>query len=839
VRLLARATLGHLARHPAQLLLALGGLTLGVATIVAVDVAVASADRAFVMSLDAVEGRATHYVAGGPTGLDESLYVRLRAGRPGVALAPVVEGYVSIERRTFQLIGLDPFADPGFRGRASAQAGSVDDLARWFEPPGSVSLSSVALRDLRLAQGDAVEIRVAGRRHAARVGTPLAGEQAGADALLLADIALAQEWLGLVGRLSRIALQVPEGEAGDAALEALAAQLPPGLSVVPTARRGAQSEDLSRAFTTNLEAMSLLGLLVALFLIYSAVSFAVLQRRRALGVLRALGATRRELLLRLLGEAALLGIAGTAIGLAVGYAIGRELVTLVSRTINDLYFVVAVREVVVPATTFLKAVAAGVGVALIAAAVPAIEAAYSPPQLALRRSSLEGRAARVARMLVPASLMLAALAFALTRVSGRSLTTGFVALLLLLLAVAALAPATLRGLARVGARVTSARSPVASLAIAEVGGSLSRTGVAVAALGLALAATIGVSIMVGSFRESLRDWLAGTLSADLYVSVPGPGFARPERRLEPAVVDAVLALPGIARHGAARRVEVRSDRGAMSLDAIEFRPGSEAGTQLAEGDPAVAWPALRNGALLVSQPLAWRLDLGVGDTLALDTAQGRRPFAIAGIYREYGSDRGSALLDRTVYQRLWQDDAITSLALELDPSADAASVAAAVRAAGASQSVLVVSNRDIRELSLRVFERTFTITRVLQWITAGVAAIGLLAALLAWELERGRELAIVRTLGLTPRGAAALVTAQSACLGAAAWLAAVPAGLLAAVMLIDVINRRAFGWEIDLHVTAQPFVAALGLALAASLLAALWPAWRAGGIALAREVREE
>jgi putative ABC transport system permease protein len=140
---------------------------------------------------------------------------------------------------------------------------------------------------------------------------------------------------------------------------------------------------------------------------------------------------------------------------------------------------------------------------------------------------------------------------------------------------------------------------------------------------------------------------------------------------------------------------------------------------------------------------------------------------------------------------------------------------------------------------MSIFERTFVITRVLYWLAAGVAAVGLVSALLAWELERARELALLRTLGLTPRGTALLVLAQTAFMGLAALLAAAPAGLLTAWVLTDVINRRAFGWQIDLHLTATQFSNALWLALVAALAAGLYPAWRSARTALAGTLREE
>lgn len=850
MRLLQRASLRHLTRHPAQLALALVGLTLGVGTIVAVDVATASSRRAFELSLGAVNGAATQQLTGGPQGIDEALYVQLRTqplgggGGAPAHFAPVVNGYVTIGDRLLELIGVDPFASaelaadgsagapaPGIRTRAAARG--------WFGAAGSVVMGAATAAQLSLKEGEDFELTVGGVRHRALLAGTIGPSGAGADALVLTDIAQAQEWLGATGKLSRIDARLPPGAAGAALEQALRARLPPEVTIEATRARARETFAMTDAFTTNLRAMSLLALLVGTFLIYGAVSFAVLQRRTIIGILRALGATRAEVLALILGEAAVLGLAGSVSGTLLGLAIGRGLLALVSRTINDLYFVVAVNELTLPAGTLGKALLAGLATALLAALVPALEVASSAPRLALARAVLEARARALARRLPGLAALCAALAGLIISVSGRSLLAGFLALFLLLIAVAAVTPAALLVLARAAARAAGRVSPVARLALADVAASLSRTGVAIAALGMALTAMIGVAVMVESFRGSLKEWLLQTLRADVYVSAPGAtdAFARP---LEPEVVRALLAVPGVVAHSEARRVVVPSPDGPLRLNALRLGPAGGSAFRLTQGEARSAWPQFAQGALLISEPLAWRLGLKAHDTLTLTTASGPHAFPVAAVYREYGNERGEVMIELASYRRLWRDAAIGGLGLYLAPGADVTQAVAQLRAAaGARQALFIRSNAELRALSLRIFERTFLITRVLYWLAAGVAAIGLVSALLAWELERARELALLRSLGVTPRGSATLVIAQTLFMGLAAYLAAVPAGLLTALVLTDVINRRAFGWQIDLHLSAPQFTNALVLALAAALAAGLYPAWRSATAALAAGLREE
>jgi len=845
---LRAASLRHLLRHPAQLALALIGLTLGVGTMVAVDVATASSQRAFELSLQAVNGAATHQITGGPRGIDERLYTQLRthagAGSP-LRFAPVVAGYVTVGERTMQLIGVDPFAAAELAGGRRVAAApdpatdGVDGLRRWFTEPGAVVMSAATADQLGLAIDSGFDLTVGGVRQRAALIGRITDAGPGFDAVLLTDIAQAQEWLGASGRLSRIDVGLAEGAAGAALLARLRAQLPADLELHATRAQGGETFAMTDAFTTNLKAMSLLALLVGAFLIYGAVSFAVLQRRATIAVLRALGATRGEVLAVVLSEAAVLGVVGALCGVLLGLAIGRGLVGLVSQTINDLYFVVTVREVTVPVSGIVTALCVGLATALAAALLPALEVAASAPQLGLARSVLERRAVQVARTLAVVSALLAVGAGLMVWVSGRSLLAGFAALFMLLLSVAAVTPAALRVLAQAAARLGARASPVVRLACGDIAASLSRTGVASAALGMALTAMIGVAIMVESFRESLREWLIQTLRADVYVSAPGPAEAS-ERRLDPAVIRAVLATPGIRDHSESRRVVVGSERGALDLNAVRFAHASYPALKFTQADAAHAWPRFARGAILISEPLAWRLGPAPLDTLTLTTASGPRAFAVAGVYREYGNDRGEVLMSLGQYQRLWGDEAISGLGIYLAPGVEASVAVGELRAAARGrQALLIRSNADIRALSMRIFERTFVITRVLYWLAAGVAAVGLVSALLAWELERSRELAILRSLGLTPGGTALLVLAQTTFMGIAALLAAIPAGLLTALVLTGVINRRAFGWQIDLHLAPAQFTDALWLALAAALAAGVYPAWRSARAPLANGLREE
>ncbi|HEV7786909.1 MAG TPA: ABC transporter permease, partial [Thermoanaerobaculia bacterium] len=412
--LLWRSSLRYLVRHPWQFGLAVLGVALGVAVVVSIDLANASAGRAFALSTEAVTGKATHQVVGGPGGLPDDTFRRLVVDAGIEIAAPVVEDYVTIPRkpgqpaRTLHLMGVDPFSEGPFRSYLGGTPGgsgtdrAAMDLGALLTRPGAAVLPAATARELGLRTGDSLTVRAAGAERQIELAGTLepANEntrRAVAD-LLVMDIGAAQELLGRVGRLDRIDLIVPDGPEGTAEgrrlLARAASVLPPKAQILAAAGRTKTTEEMTRSFRLNLSALSLLALVCGLFLIYNTITFSVVQRRGLIGTLRALGVTRREIFTLVLGEALVVALLGTAAGLGAGVLLGRGLVRLVTQTINDLYFVVSVRELTVPFTTLLEGAAIGIGATLLAALVPALEATQAPPRAVLSRSALEARLRR-------------------------------------------------------------------------------------------------------------------------------------------------------------------------------------------------------------------------------------------------------------------------------------------------------------------------------------------------------------------------------------------------------------------------------------------------------------
>lgn len=852
--LLWRAGIRHHLRQPVPSLLAILGVALGVAVVTGIDLANDSARRGFADSVDAVAGRATHELAGGPSGLDQALYRQLRVEDGWRRAAPIIDVRLRLPeppRRGVRLLGVDPLAEPDVRRRG---AFALDvDLQAFFGDPGGVLIDPSLARALGVAIGD--RMALTGSIDVLVLGMLGRGEGTSAGDLLVADIATAQRVAvdaGVLGaaRISRVDLLV-EGAGADAQLSRLQAGLPAGVRLVAKASRSDVLDQMTSAFRLNLQALSLLALVVGGFLIYNTMTFAVVKRRRTIGMQRALGVSRRQVLAVIVGEALVIGLLGTALGIGLGVLLANVLLDLVVRTINDLYFVLAVRGLTLAPLTLVKALLLGQVATVVAAWRPARQAAETAPRAAGLRSAFEAAHTRALPRLAVLGGVLLVLAAAILALSGRSLAGGFAGVFAVVLGFAALVPPAVALASRAARPVlTAAFGLLGAMAATGVHRNLSRTGVATTALVIAVSVTVGVGAMVHSFRATLIDWLGTTLRADVYVRAVGIGSGRgTTTALDPAVLDRLRAVPGTAWLATYRRIEAPSPDGTVQLQAIDLVPPARAGFRFVEGDPEAAFRAFDAGeGMLVSEPFAFHRQLGVGDTVTLDTDRGRHTFAIAGVYVDYASDRGATILPRSTYERFYDDRAVQSAALYVRDGTDAetwrrALTEAAGAATGADgtagQDVVVEPRRGLRDQAVAIFDRTFTVTAVLRLLAVAVAFVGVLAALMALQLDRRREIAVLRAQGLTPGQVWALVTTECGLLGTLAGMLSLPLGALLAALLVHVINRRAFGWSLLLDV--PPWILAQGvlLALAAALLAGLYPAWAMARTAPAGALREE
>jgi putative ABC transport system permease protein len=844
----------YIRRRLFQSVLFVLGVALGVAVMVAIDLANGSANRAFDLSARSVTGNASHQIIGGPNGLPTDLYRTIRLDLGLRDAAPIVEQYVGavdLGGRPLRLLGVDPFAEPPFREYLSrievaGEDGSAFEALNAFIAQPNTALISQTLADrFGVQTGDAITLRLpSGRESLTVVGVLRAADAASAealDSLVLTDVATAQELLNLNGALTRIDLIVPD----NFDLARLEALLPPGATLTTPRDQASAIGQMTAAFSLNLQAMSLLALVVGVFLIYNTVSFSVVQRRAILGILRAVGATRGQIFALILSESVILGAVGTTLGLGLGILFGRAAVGVVAQTISDLYFTVSVQSVSVDAFTLAKGALIGMAASLGAAFVPSLDATLTPPAGSLKRSALEAGARKLLPLLTVGALVLCVVGVLLLALPTDSLFVSFGALFSIVVGGALLTPLGLIvGMALVTPLAGRVFGIVGRMAPRAVSRSLSRTSVAVAALTIAVSTIVGVSVMITSFRITVADWLDQTLGGDIYISPPQLTATSLNANVDPLLAERIAQVSGVERVVTGRSVRLIApaypDLPPVNVTAAN---GSVSNGRLSfvwlEGD--AYWDALDAGAVIVSEPFAFRRGITQENAqITLLTDRGEQTFQVAGVYYDYSTDQGILLMADHVYRQFYDDPYITSIAAFVQPDADLNTVLESIRTEALAGTELVAqSNLTLRNSVFDVFERTFAITGALRMLAVVVAFIGILSALLSLQLEQTRQYGAMRAVGMTPRQLWRYTLLQTGLMGGAAGLLALPIGAALAWVLVYVINARSFGWTLQLNLTPDEFAIAFGVAVIAALVAGVYPALRLSHLLTARALRAE
>ena len=355
---------------------------------------------------------------------------------------------------------------------------------------------------------------------------------------------------------------------------------------------------------------------------------------------------------------------------------------------------------------------------------------------------------------------------------------------------------------------------------------------------VALAVTIGVTLMINSFRLTVENWLEITLYSDIYISSPATIGNRPQASLSPELQVRIEHIEGVGTVEAIRTVQVQGENGELDLTAVDPGRVRDAGLyRFASGTARQVWERIREGAIVISESLALRTD--IQDDLVLETDAGPKTFEIVGIFYDYSSDRGTVLMSREIYQDHWNDPALSSLGVEALPDAGLVSLPKQFELSLQAPDWKCRRTCRYGKKPLRIFDRTFAITESLRVLAVVVAFIGVLSALLALQLERKREYATLEAIGLAPQGLEKLTYLETGLMGLSASLLALPTGLLLALILIHVINVRSFGWTIELAPAIEPFLQAIVVGVVASLAAAVYPVSRLRKMPVAEAIRGE
>ena len=852
-------------RHKGAFALAGLGVALGIAVWVAIQIANASVLGAFSASLDAVAGRANLQIRGGSSGLpDELLGEIIARGDPRVrATTPQISRtlYAPQLKTSLLVNGVDFFSQLDFRdssldnqlrdesGRNSRVPGrDTGGAIRFLLDPRAIAVSQELADKSNLKVGSPLELNIGPRVVTFKVATILTDEASGrafgGDYVLL-DIAAAQEVLGEIGHIDQIDLIVDDNKI-DAVKTELQPLVPPDATISRPAQRGAQIGAMLGAFQLNLTALSSIAAFVGAFLIYNALASAVVRRRAEAGILRAVGAQRGQIMRLFLGEAAIIGFFGSLVGFGIGVILAKWTLSAVATTVSQLYLAVKARELFIPTWLLPASLLAGTIISVLAAIPAASEAASTTPRAALSGSSLHTLLENWAPRLFGGGVAALALAgvLCLPQVSGRSPLLGFVAAGATLGGVALMVPLLLNWFARVLRPFAQRFGGIAgALAADNLRRALNRSSLVIAALLVSLALTIGMNVMVGSFRNTVANWINGTISADIFVATSSGFSGERGPGLPPEVTQFAASLPGVSTVDKVRQAQVEIDGQPVTVfanDLPSLRTGQRVLRFVSTRDGAAT--ALRDylsgNAILVSERLANELKLRAGGVLKVPTPVGEKSFPISGVFYDYNPN-SVFYLPLATYRKLWRDDQIDGLALYLQSGSGEEIKRQINDRFGAKYALALLPNKEIRKQVFETFDQTFAVTYALQLIAVVVAAIGVFDTLVSMMLERTTELAALRAMGASQAQIRAMALWEFALLGGVSWILGSFAGLLLAGEMIFVINRQFFGWTIFPSVEPMVFVQAFALALGAALGAGIFPARAAARRNLASALQRE
>lgn len=860
--------------EPGRTALLVAGIALGVSVFVAVRALNETAVATIGQVGEVATGGAALVVDGGAGGVPLELVPDLRAVDGVRAAAPIVTRFArdaapgqdapaaSTAGRVL-VLGLD-LLDPAAREVAAAREVGVfvDPAAITMSRPAIVAASFARRRGL-LPRGSFELFTASGRQAftVAGVFEPKgpAAEVTGGDLVVL-PLPLALEAFGPAGRADRVAVALEEGADADAVAARLRAVAGEGLRVAAPGAEGLAPHALLGTMRLGLTIASLLALVVGQFLIYNAMSIAVVRRRPELGVLRAVGATRAQLALLLLSEAAAFGVIGSALGVGLGALLAEGARDLVNAQVSQLYATLDARRVRLDDLTLALGLVAGPLATVLASIPPVVSALTVSPVEAARRDPPRGRADRAVRLLAlvgAAALAGSGVWFAL-RSSGQTILEGALLQVGLTGGAAFLAPwAASRGVALLRPALARVLGPTGALAADALLVRPGRAGVTVAALMVALGGVLAISALVRSLERAVTTWVGQVLVADIYCAASNPLGSQGNTLLDADEVKAaLLATEGVQSAYPIRFVfedattrdrsdpPVTAQALVMAFD-LEFLgdhshiPVTEAVEGGLQGavQAIVARPGDR---VAISSNLARARGIGVGDRITLRTPQGPWSPEVVLCVVDYSSEHGCVYVDLPEYRRRWSDDRANAFDVFVAPGADAGAVAARLRERlGGRFDLFVTENAAFRRQVLAVVEGAFTVTYAMQVIAIGVALLGVVTTLLATALERTRELGILRAVGASRGHLRRTVITEAALLGVFAGLLAMALGAALGVSLVTRIIAGQYGWDLEF---VYPWNQALWGAAAAAVLAAVagaLPAERAARIEVVRALGYE
>jgi putative ABC transport system permease protein len=830
LKLFYRLMVRPLFREPVRLSLTVLAVAFGVAVVLAIDLAGDAAAGSFHSSMETLAGdNDLEVVASG--GVPESVAATLATSPSALRISPRMEDYAVLtdSQQTLPLIGLDLIAE-GSRYVVSESLDSsvpapAQDWQKDLADPQSVWVSS----SLNKHPGESLSLLINDRIYNCTV-RGVYPDSSGSENAILMDIAGAQRVLNRFGRLDRVLIKLPPGAAIEESQKELKSVLPAGVEIRPQGTGTEENRKMLAAFRWNLRLLSYIALVVGAFLIYNTISVSVVRRRAEIGIVRAVGASRTDVLVAFLGEAACFGVAGALLGLPLGRIMASGAVKLMALTVESLYVSSRPGSIALTPLSILWALLIGVCVSVASALSPAREAMNVSPTDAMA----QGRREYIARTHMRRDLLIAALlavggliSAQMPAIAGKPLL-GYLATILLIAASAYAMPALVNFLSWAASGLLKKLVGVeALLAARSLTAALRRTSVLVAALATAVAMMVSVGIMVGSFRQTVVSWMNDQLPADLYLRPAGDPATDRHPTISLELTEKIARLPGVAAVDRLRAYEITYGGMPATLASVDLRVlRSYRSSDFFSGRPTDQVLSQLRGQnnVIVTEPFTYKHNVKTGDSLALSLGETRASFKIVDVFYDYASERGYILMDRDTMLRYLPDPTPSNLAVFVAPGAKVDVVRDRIQKIAAGHRILIFSDRELRTEAIRIFDRTFAITYALEAVAIFVAVMGIAGAFVALVIDRRRELGLMRFLGASSAQIRKLILVEAGLLGLLANLSGFALGYFLSLVLVFVINKQSFGWTIRFHWPVTVILGALSVVYVATILSGLYPA---------------
>ncbi len=645
--------------------------------------------------------------------------------------------------------------------------------------------------------------------------------------LAIMDVYAAQKMFGRGRTFDRIDIGLKPGRTIAEAQQELRGLLGPGFQVDPPSGRGQQFEAMTAAYSMMVNISSVLALFIGMFIIYNAFAIAVAERRSEIGILRALGASRRQIQWLFLGESAVMGLVGSLGGLVFGLLIARGIAASIGGLISDVYGVAQrADEIATDPRVLVLSLAIGVATSVVAALVPARQAARVDPVQALQKGKYQAFSSGESRVRIALAAVLGA-ASLLCLASGDSRPVFYLGYASAIAAALLISPFLALLLARGIRPLVKRLLPVeGALAADSLIQAPRRTSASVAALMLSLALVVAFAGMARASYDSIIDWMDGALNPDLFV-MPSQNIVTRTLRFPQEMGPEIAALPGVARVQMVRDARIVFRGIPVMIVATDVRSLSETARRTpVEGDAADMYAQTAAGrGLMVSDNFAQLQRLHLGDVIELPAPLGVIRLPIVGVVVDYSDQQGTILMDRSLFVRYWHDDSVNAFRVYLGPSATVPGVREAILARYAGQrQVFVLTNRELKDYILQITDQWFGLTSVQIAVAVLVAILGIVNTLTVSITDRRRELGVLQAVGGLRRQIRRTIWIEALSIGTIGLALGFLLGSVNLFYILQIVQHDIAGMRLAYEFPVTVAVGLLPVILGASFVAAIWPA---------------